>query len=54
MCLIALELIINDHARFICDHIWNTYHLHTSEIIRISDFAPLWLKVTCLQTLFLQ
>ena len=22
---------------------WKTYHLHTSEIIRISDFEPLWL-----------
>ena len=21
--------------------IWNTYHLHTSEIIRTSDFVPL-------------
>ena len=22
---------------------WKTYHLHTNEIIRISDFEPLWL-----------
>ena len=26
---------------------WKTYHLHTNEIIRISDFEPLWHKVTC-------
>ena len=25
----------------ICDRIWKTYHLHTYEIIIISDFAPL-------------
>ena len=26
---------------------WKTYHLHINEISRISNFAPLWLYITC-------
>ena len=30
-----------------------TFHLQTSEIIRIFDLAPLWLYITCPPDLFL-
>ena len=33
---------------------WKAYNLHINEIIRISEFAPLWLQVRCQQNLFLQ
>ena len=33
---------------------WKTYYLHTSEIIRIFDFEPLWFYVTEHLNVFLQ
>ena len=39
--LILVNLTLPHLTLIICDRI---YHLHTNEIIRISDFVPLWLK----------
>ena len=42
--LMLVKLTLHtSHSLFVIGF-WKTYHLHTNEIIRISDFAPLWLK----------
>ena len=47
-CMYGLVTYINNYTDMGTDYIfvvgfWKCYYLHTSEIIRISDLAPLWL-----------